>query len=87
MGLAASAAVPFHPDDRTLNMIKALGYAAKHSFSRLKPFEFEREEPAANEVQIEVLFCGVCHSDIHQVKSDGPTPSIPACPGTRSSAG
>jgi uncharacterized zinc-type alcohol dehydrogenase-like protein len=49
-------------------MIKALGYAAKHSFSRLKPVEFEREEPSANEVQIEVLFCGVCHSDIHQVK-------------------
>ena len=51
-------------------MTKALGYAAKHSFSRLKPLEFERPAPKANEVQIDVLYCGVCHSDIHQVEND-----------------
>jgi uncharacterized zinc-type alcohol dehydrogenase-like protein len=41
-------------------MAKALGYAANHSFSRLKPHEFERDEPEAGEIEIEVLFCGVC---------------------------
>ena len=51
-------------------MIKAMGYAATHSFTSLKPMEFEREEPEANEVEIEVLYCGVCHSDIHQIKND-----------------
>ena len=49
-------------------MTKAIGYAAQHSYSRLKPISFERDDPKANEVEIEVLFCGVCHSDIHQVK-------------------
>ena len=42
-------------------MIKALGYAAKHSDSGLKPMEFEREEAQANEIEIEVLYCGLCH--------------------------
>jgi len=37
-------------------MIKARGYATKHSFSGLKPFDFEREEAGAKDVEIEVLF-------------------------------
>ena len=39
-------------------MIKALGYTAKHSYSRLKRLEFEREEARANEIEMEVLYCG-----------------------------
>ena len=62
-------------------MIKTLGYAAKHSFSDLKPFEIERREPAANEVQIDILFCGVCHSDIHQVKNEWKNTIYPCMPG------
>ena len=62
-------------------MIKAVGYAAKHSFSSLKPFEFEREEPKDNEVEIQVLFCGVCHSDIHQVKNEWSNTVYPCIPG------
>ena len=62
-------------------MIKAVGYAAKHSFSSLKPLEFEREEPKANEVEIEVLYCGVCHSDIHQVKNEWSNTVYPCMPG------
>lgn len=62
-------------------MIKAVGYAAKHSFSSLKHFEFEREEAKANEVEIEVLFCGVCHSDIHQVKNEWANTVYPCMPG------
>jgi uncharacterized zinc-type alcohol dehydrogenase-like protein len=62
-------------------MIKALGYAAKHSFSRLKPLEFEREEAKAGEVQIDILFCGVCHSDIHQVKNEWSNTVYPSMPG------
>src|SRR5690242_9752077 len=46
---------------RGANMIKVTGYAAKHSYSRLKPYEFEREEAGAHEVEIDVLYCGVCH--------------------------
>jgi len=62
-------------------MIKALGYAAKHSFSRLKPLVFEREEAGAHEIEIDVLFCGVCHSDIHQVKNEWSNTVYPCMPG------
>jgi uncharacterized zinc-type alcohol dehydrogenase-like protein len=62
-------------------MIKALGYATHHSFTRLKPLEFEREEAGANEVEIDVLFCGVCHSDIHQVKNEWSNTVYPCMPG------
>lgn len=62
-------------------MITAIGYAAKHSFSRLKPFKFERDEVGPNEVQIDVLYCGVCHSDIHQVKNEWHNTVYPCVPG------
>ncbi|RYD28425.1 MAG: NAD(P)-dependent alcohol dehydrogenase, partial [Lysobacteraceae bacterium] len=62
-------------------MIKSLGYAAKHSFSRLKPLEFERAEAGPNEVQIDVLYSGVCHSDIHQVENDWGNTVYPCMPG------
>jgi len=62
-------------------MIKVTGYAAKHSYSRLKPYEFEREEAGAHEVEIDVLYCGVCHSDIHQVKNEWSNTVYPCVPG------
>ncbi len=62
-------------------MIKANGYAAKHSFSRLKPIAFERDDAGPHEIQIEVLFCGVCHSDIHQVKNEWSNTVYPCMPG------
>lgn len=62
-------------------MIKVTGYAAKHSFTRLKPFEFEREEAGAQEIELEVLFCGVCHSDIHQVRNEWSNTVYPCVPG------
>jgi len=62
-------------------MLKVSGYAAKHSFTRLKPYAFEREEAGANEVQIEVLYCGVCHSDVHQAKNEWSNTVYPCVPG------
>jgi len=41
--------------DRTLSMVKAIGYATSHSFGRHRLFEFEREEPAPFEGDIKVL--------------------------------
>jgi uncharacterized zinc-type alcohol dehydrogenase-like protein len=61
--------------------IKALGYAAQHSFSRLKPMKFERAEARANDVQIDVLYCGVCHSDVHQCENDWANTVYPCMPG------
>ena len=62
-------------------MIEAIGYAANHSFSRLKPLRFERDDPKVNEIAIDVLFCGVCHSDIHQVKNEWSNTVYPCMPG------
>jgi uncharacterized zinc-type alcohol dehydrogenase-like protein len=62
-------------------MAKILGYAAHHSFSDLKPFEFERKEPQPNEVKIDILYCGVCHSDVHQVKNEWKNTVYPCLPG------
>lgn len=62
-------------------MIKAIGYATKHSFSRLKPLSFERAPAGIGEVEIEVLYCGVCHSDIHQCENDWGNTVYPCMPG------
>ena len=62
-------------------MIPTIGYAANHSFTSLKLHEFEREDPKPNEVLIDVLFCGVCHSDIHQVKNEWSNTVYPCMPG------
>ena len=62
-------------------MKQAFGYAAKHSFSKLKPLPFERDDPKPNEVEIDILFCGVCHSDIHQAKNEWGNTVYPCMPG------
>ena len=62
-------------------MSEAVGYAAKHSFSSLKPLTFERREPQAGDVEIDILFCGVCHSDIHQAKNEWKNTVYPCLPG------
>src|SRR2546422_5299485 len=44
------------------------GYATKGPTSILEPFSFERREPGPHDVLIEILYCGICHSDIHQAR-------------------
>jgi len=63
------------------HMLKSVGFAAKHSFSNLKRFEFERSPARPDEVELDVLFCGVCHSDIHQVKNEWSNTVYPCVPG------
>ncbi len=46
--------------------MKVLGYAAQNPTTPLAPFSFERRTPRPDDVTIEVLYCGVCHSDLHQ---------------------
>lgn len=47
----------------------------------LAPFTFERREPGARDVQFEILFCGVCHSDIHQARNEWGNSIYPMVPG------
>ena len=62
-------------------MIATKGFAAQEATAPLGPFEFERREPGPHDVQIEILYCGVCHSDIHQVRNEWGGTMYPIVPG------
>ncbi|WP_298151903.1 NAD(P)-dependent alcohol dehydrogenase [Flavobacterium sp.] len=62
-------------------MIPVKSYAAYDATNPLKPYSFERREPGPNDVQIEILYCGVCHSDIHTAKGDWGPAIYPLVPG------
>lgn len=61
--------------------IIAKGYAAQTSTSDLAPFTFERRDVEANDVRFDILYCGVCHSDIHQIRNDWYAGIFPMVPG------
>jgi alcohol dehydrogenase (NADP+) len=48
----------------------AKAYAARSATSGLSPFTFARRSPLPKDVHIEILYCGVCHSDLHQVRNE-----------------
>ncbi|MDA8162182.1 MAG: NAD(P)-dependent alcohol dehydrogenase [Desulfobacteraceae bacterium] len=50
--------------------INVQGYAAQSAKDALAPFRFERRDPRPDDVVIEILYCGVCHSDLHTVRND-----------------
>ncbi|MFG0274184.1 MAG: NAD(P)-dependent alcohol dehydrogenase [Phycisphaerales bacterium] len=56
-------------------------YAAQSETSPLGPFSIERREPTATDVEIEILFCGVCHSDLHFVRNEWGMTTYPVVPG------
>src|SRR6202158_6088926 len=51
-------------------MYKAKAYSAASATSPLVSVTVERREPTEHDVQIEILFCGICHSDLHQVRNE-----------------
>lgn len=61
--------------------MKVLGYAAKSAQVPLAPLEFTRRDPRPDDVVIEVLYCGVCHSDLHQARNDWGFSTYPLVPG------
>jgi uncharacterized zinc-type alcohol dehydrogenase-like protein len=62
-----------------MNEVKA--YGAQASDANLKELNIERREITADDVQIEIEYCGVCHSDIHQVRNDWKNSKYPVVPG------
>jgi uncharacterized zinc-type alcohol dehydrogenase-like protein len=62
-----------------MNNTKA--YAAPSPKEALAPFSFQRREVQPNDVQIDILFCGVCHSDIHQARDEWGGSIYPMVPG------
>jgi uncharacterized zinc-type alcohol dehydrogenase-like protein len=62
-------------------MTETKAYAAQASTTPLAPFNFERRDPGSHDVQIDILYCGVCHSDIHQVRDEWGGSIYPMVPG------
>jgi alcohol dehydrogenase (NADP+) len=61
--------------------MKSHGYAAHDKASALVPFTFERRDPGPNDVVVEIAYCGICHSDIHQVRDEWKNAIYPMVPG------
>lgn len=61
--------------------MKTLGYAAQSSTTPLAPYAFERRALRDNDVAMEILYCGVCHSDLHTARNDWGWTSYPIVPG------
>ena len=62
-------------------MIATKGYAAQNAQSAPAPFAFERRDLRPHDVQFDIMFCGVCHSDIHQVRDEWGGSIFPMVPG------
>lgn len=59
----------------------AFGWAAKDNSGTLSPFHFSRRSTGENDVKIKVLYCGICHSDLHLIKNDWGYSWYPLVPG------
>jgi uncharacterized zinc-type alcohol dehydrogenase-like protein len=62
-------------------MLSTRGYASKSPTSTLEPFNFERRDLSPHDVLIEILYCGICHSDIHQARDEWGGSIFPMVPG------
>ncbi len=62
-------------------MLKTQGYAAPSAKALLEPYSFERREPQDDDVAIDIKYCGICHSDIHQAREEWGDAIFPMVPG------
>src|SRR5690349_16121392 len=62
-------------------MTRTLAYAAPAVGQPLGPWTVERREPAADDVALDILYCGICHSDIHQARDEWGGSRFPMVPG------
>lgn len=62
-------------------MIPAKAYATHSATEKLTEWYFERRDVGPNDVQLEILYCGVCHSDIHQARNEWGGSKFPMVPG------
>ncbi|KAL3630144.1 8-hydroxygeraniol dehydrogenase [Castilleja foliolosa] len=65
----------------TEHPVKAFGWAAKDPSGFLSPFNFSRRANGEHDVQLKILYCGVCHSDLHMAKNELGFTQFPMVPG------
>ncbi len=61
--------------------MKVNGYAAQSAKATLGPYSFERREPGENDILVDIQYCGICHTDIHQVGDEWGGSVFPMVPG------
>ena len=61
--------------------MKTNAYAAQNAANPLAPFKFQRRDVGEHDVQIEILYCGVCHSDLHTARNEWQNTTYPCVPG------
>jgi uncharacterized zinc-type alcohol dehydrogenase-like protein len=64
-----------------MNTSSAKSYATQTAASALAPFAIDRRQPGSTDVEMEILFCGVCHSDLHQARNEWHNTIYPCVPG------
>ena len=62
-------------------MTQSFGYAAQSKTAPVAPYSFERREPGPTDVVLDIQYCGICHSDIHQVRGEWGQELYPMVPG------
>jgi uncharacterized zinc-type alcohol dehydrogenase-like protein len=67
--------------NKNTTMIKVHGYGAVNPQAPVAPIDFERRDVGPKDVKIDILYCGVCHSDIHMVRSEWGPSVYPIVPG------
>jgi len=61
--------------------MKTPSYAAQSATTPLAPFSIQRRDPGAHDVQIKILYCGVCHTDVHIARNEWQGTTYPCVPG------
>lgn len=65
----------------TEHPVKAFGWAASDTSGNLSPFKFSRRETGEKDVRFKVMYCGICHSDLHMIKNEWGMSTYPMVPG------
>src|SRR5665647_2676519 len=63
------------------DMVSCAGYVAQEPKSMLEPTKFQRRNPGPYDVSMDILYCGVCHSDLHQILNEWHNTIYPCMPG------
>jgi len=64
-----------------MEKLQVKGYAVSSAKSPLAPWTFERRAPGANDILLDILYCGICHTDIHQTRDEWGGGTFPMVPG------
>ncbi|KAL6317875.1 hypothetical protein AAG906_030629 [Vitis piasezkii] len=75
---SGSKAVTSHEEEHP---VKAFGWAARDNSGHLSPFNFSRRSTGEEDVRLKVLYCGICHTDLHSSKNEWGSASYPLVPG------